>query len=124
MNFPRNKLGSSLSPSLMKGFAAAVLVLYTASAAFAAPTDEQLQERKVALEKKLAKQGFTVVVSPPFVIVGDESSKKASSRVSFVNWVIDLIEKDFFAKKPDKVIEIWLFRNEKTYRAGAKKYFD
>lgn len=124
MNFPRNELGASLSSSWMKWIAAAVLVLYTATTAFAAPSDEQLQERKVALDKKLAKQGFTIVVSPPFVIVGDESAKKVSSRVSFVNWVIDLIEKDFFAKKPDKVIEIWLFRNEKTYRAGAKKYFD
>jgi hypothetical protein len=108
----------------MKGLAAAVLVLYTANAAFAAPTREQLDARKSELEKKLAKQGFTVVVSPPFVVVGDESAKKVSSRVSFVNWVLDLIEKDFFAKKPDKVIEIWLFRNEKTYRAGAKKFFD
>lgn len=124
MNFPRNPAGVSLSSSLMNAFVAAVIVLYTASTAFAAPTDEQLQERKASLDKKLEKQGFTIVVSPPFVIVGDESAKKVASRVNFVNWVIDLIEKDFFAKKPDKVIEIWLFRNEKTYRAGAKKFFD
>ncbi len=124
MNFPRNPLGVGLSPSWMKGLAAAVIVLYTSVAAFAAPTREQLEERKAALDKKLAKQGFTVVVSPPFVVIGDESAKKVSSRVNFVNWVIELIEKDFFAKQPDKVIEIWLFRNEKTYRAGAKKYFN
>lgn len=108
----------------MKGLLAAALVLVTATHAYAAPTQEQLEERKAALDKKLAKQGFIVVVSPPFVVIGDESAKKVSSRVSFVNWVIDLIEKDFFSKQPDKVIEIWLFRNEKTYRAGAKKYFN
>jgi len=107
----------------MKGVLVAALVLITATA-HAAPTKEQLEERKVALDKKLAKQGFTVVVSPPFVVVGDESVKKVSSRVNFVNWVIELIEKDYFSKQPDKVIEIWLFRNEKTYRAGAKKYFN
>ena len=124
MNFPRNPLGVSLSSLVMKGLAVAVIVLYTTTAAFAAPSQEQLEERKATLDKKLAKQGFTVVVSPPFVIVGDESAAKVASRVNFVNWVIELIEKDFFAKQPDKVIEIWLFRNEKTYRAGAKKYFD
>ncbi len=124
MNFPRNPLGASLSFSVMKGLVAAVIVLYTSTAAFAAPTQEQLEERKAALDKKLARQGFTVVVSPPFVVIGDESAKKVSSRVSFVNWVIELIEKDYFSKQPDKVIEIWLFRNEKTYRAGAKKFFD
>ncbi len=107
----------------MKALVAAALVLCT-TAAHAAPTQAQLEERKAALDKKLARQGFIVVVSPPFVVVGDESAKKVSSRVNFVNWVIELIEKDFFAKQPDKVIEIWLFRNEKTYRAGAKKYFD
>lgn len=123
MNVPRNPLGVSLSPSVMKGLAAAVIVLYTTTGAFAAPTQEQLEERRASLEKKLAKQGFTIVVSPPFVVIGDESAKKVSSRVSFVNWVIELIEKDYFAKQPDKVIEIWLFRNEKTYRAGAKKFF-
>lgn len=107
----------------MKALVTAALVLCT-TAAHAAPTQAQLEERKAALDKKLARQGFIVVVSPPFVVVGDESAKKVSSRVNFVNWVIELIEKDFFAKQPDKVIEIWLFRNEKTYRAGAKKYFD
>jgi hypothetical protein len=124
MNIPRNPLGVSLSPSVMKGLLAAVIGLYTTTAAFAAPTREQLEERKAALDKKLARQGYTIVVSPPFVVIGDESAKKVSSRVSFVNWVIELIEKDFFAKQPDKVIEIWLFRNEKTYRAGAKKFFN
>lgn len=108
----------------MKALVAAALVLCTTAAAHAAPTQTQLEERKAALDKKLEKQGFIVVVSPPFVVIGDESAKKVSSRVNFVNWVIELIEKDFFAKQPDKVIEIWLFRNEKTYRAGAKKYFD
>ncbi len=124
MNIPCNTLGVLLSPSLMKGLAAVVIGLYTSTAAVAAPSREQLEERKASLEKKLDKQGYTIVVSPPFVVIGDEGAKKVSSRVSFVTWVIDLIEKDFFAKQPDKVIEIWLFRNEKTYRAGAKKFFD
>lgn len=108
----------------MKGLVTAFLLAATVTAAHAAPTQEQLDERKSALDKKLARQGFTVVVSPPFVVIGDEGAKRVASRVNFVNWVLDLIEKDFFAKKPDKVIEIWLFRNEKTYRAGAKKFFD
>jgi len=107
----------------MKGLLAAAVLLATTTA-MAAPTRKQLEERKAALESKLEGKGFKVVISEPFVVIGDESPKKLDSRVSFVNWVIDLIEKDFFAKRPDKVIEVWLFRNEKTYRAGAKKYFD
>ena len=35
-----------------------------------------------------------------------------------------MMEKDFFAKRPEKLIEVWLFKNEKSFRAGAKKFFN
>ncbi len=103
--------------------AAACLSLAT-SAALAAPTREQLDTRASELRKELEGKGFTVVVEAPFVIVGDESPKKVQSRVNFVDWVVKLIEKDYFDKQPDKILVIWLFRNITTYKAGAKKFFD
>ncbi len=92
--------------------------------AAAGPSKEQLAARKAELEKKLADQGYTIVVEAPFVVIGDESPKKVQSRASFVRWIVKLIEKDYFAKQPDKIIDIWLFRNKTTYRRGAKKFFD
>jgi hypothetical protein len=102
----------------------AVLALLVATTAAAAPTKEALAAHATSLEQKLDRQGFKVLVEAPFVIVGDESLAKVKSRASFVRWVVRLIEQDYFGKQPDKIIEIWLFRNEKTYRAGAKKFFD
>lgn len=91
----------------------------------AEPTKAELDARKDELVKKLAGQGFTVVVEAPFVVVGDESAQQVKGRASgFLRWVAGLLEKDFFTKRPDKIIEVWLFKNEKTYRKGAKKYFD
>lgn len=90
----------------------------------AAPTKTELAERAAALQDKLRGRGFTVLVEAPFVVIGDESPKKVRSRAAFLRWVVRLIEQDFFAKQPDKIIEVWLFRNLKTYRTGAKKYFD
>jgi len=90
----------------------------------AAPAKEALEERVEALEKKLAGQGYTVMIEGPFVVVGDESPARVKQRASFMRWVLRLIEQDFFKQQPDKVIEVWLFRNEKTYRRGAKKFFD
>ncbi len=101
-----------------------VALAMTAPAAIAAPSKEELVERKQALEKKLAGKGYTVVVEAPFVVIGDEPAAKVRSRAHFVRWVVRLIEQDFFAKQPDKLIEIWLFKNERTYRRGAKLYFD
>lgn len=92
--------------------------------ASAAPTREELDTRAGELRKQLEGKGFTVVVEGAFVIVGDESPKKVQSRVNFVDWVVKLIEKDYFDKQPDKILVIWLFRNITTYKAGAKKFFD
>ncbi len=102
---------------------ACLSVLVSATAA-AEPKAEALAERKAALEKKLGK-GFTVVVEPPFVVVGDEGPARVKQRATgFLRWTVTLIEKDFFTKRPEKLIEVWLFKNEKTYRKGAKQFFD
>jgi hypothetical protein len=92
--------------------------------AVAAPTQEQLAARAAQLEKQLSGQGYTVVVEAPFVVIGDESPKRVKQRAAFVHWIVALIEKDYFAKQPDKIIDIWLFRNQQTYRKGAKKFWD
>jgi hypothetical protein len=95
------------------------------SLAAAAPTEDELKARKDELEKKLKGQGFTVVVEAPFVVVGDEGPAAVKKRASgFMHWAVKLLEKDYFTKQPDKLIEVWLFGNERTYRAGAKKYFN
>ncbi|MDB4960690.1 MAG: glycogen branching enzyme [Myxococcales bacterium] len=105
-------------------FLAAACLIASVSTATASPRKEDLEARVAALETKLEGQGYTVMIEGPFVVIGDESPKRVRSRASFMRWVRDLIEKDFFAKQPAKVIEVWLFRNEKTYRKGAKKFFD
>jgi hypothetical protein len=94
-------------------------------AAAAEPTEDELKARKADLEKKLKGQGFTVVIEAPFVVVGDEGQVAVKNRAQgFLRWTVKLLEKDYFTKRPDKIIEVWLFGNEKTYRAGAKKYFN
>jgi hypothetical protein len=102
-----------------------VIACLSASALAAAePSADQLKTRQGELQKKLAGAGFTVVVNAPFVVVTDEPGAALARRLNFINWTTRLIEKDFFAKRPDKLIEIWLFKNEATYRKGAKKYFN
>ena len=38
--------------------------------------------------------------------------------------VYEDLGEDYFTKRPDKLIEVWLFRNEKSFRKGAKKFFN
>lgn len=102
----------------------ACLTLFLASPALAEPTEAELKTRKTELDKRLAGDKLTVVVSAPFVVITDEPGTALTRRVNFIKWTTGLIEKDFFTKRPSKLIEIWLFKNESTYRKGAKKYFN
>lgn len=101
------------------------LALAPASAEGVEPQRQRLELHRQALAKRLAGEGFTVVVEPPFVVVGDESPAKVRARASgFLRWTITLLEKDWFDKQPEQIIEVWLFKNERTYRRGAKRFFD
>lgn len=104
-------------------FACAWLVA-TISPAAAAPATQDLDARAAALQTRLRGQGYTVMVEGSFVVIGDEAPDRVRSRARFIEWVVELIEKDYFEQQPSKIIEVWLFRNEKTYRKGAKKFFD
>ena len=66
-----------------------------------------------------------MLVEPPFVVsVIRRAQEVKRITTGFLRSKIALLEKDFFAKRPDKLLEVWLFRNEKSFRTGAKKFFD
>ena len=105
--------------------AAAAVLLFHLAPAHAEPTQKELEARAAELEKKLKGQGYTVLVEAPFVVIGDSPAKEVKRiTTGFFRQKVSLLEKDFFTKRPDKLLEVWLFRNEKSFRAGAKKFFD
>ena len=101
--------------------ATAVLLSQTA---YAEPTQKELEAHASALEKKLDGQGYTILVEPPFVVIGDYAAKDVKrTTTGFLREKLALLEKDFFTKRPDKLLEVWLFKNERSFRKGAKKFF-
>lgn len=102
----------------------ASLLALVATAAAAPPSPVELEARAASLRDKYSKDGFTVLVEGPFVVVGDDAPARVKKHATgILRWAIDKLETDFFDARPGKVIEIWLFRNERTYRRGARKYF-
>lgn len=101
--------------------AAAVLLSQTA---YAEPTQKELEAHAKDLEKKLDGQGYTILVEPPFVVIGDYAAKDVKrTTTGFLRDKLALLEKDFFTKRPEKLLEVWLFKNERSFRKGAKKFF-
>lgn len=103
----------------------AIALVLLVGAAHAEPTQKELEQRAAELTKQLAGQHFTVTVSAPFVVVGDGGEREVKRIANgFLHDKILMMEKDFFAKRPAKLLEVWLFHDERSFRRGAKKYFN
>jgi hypothetical protein len=97
----------------------------TAHLAAAEPTADELDARAKALTDKLDGKVYSVLVEAPFVVIGDLGAKETKRLAAgFLRSKVQLLEKDFFDKRPDKLIEVWLFKNERSFRKGAKKFFN
>lgn len=74
--------------------------------------------------KPLLKRDMTVVIEPPFVVVGDEPPDRVAERATTtVRWAVKRLKQDFFAKDPEKILTIWLFRGAQSYDEYTRTYF-
>jgi len=96
----------------------------TASAPPAAFTPADYDRHVAALRKIVPSSDFTVVVEPPFVVVGDEPADVVRRRSEqTVRWAVRRLRKQFFAKDPNEILTIWLFKDKASYLAHAKALF-
>ena len=83
-----------------------------------------VNELKTRIEDKLQSNEFSIVIQRPFVVVGDESEATVRQRSEdTVKWAVDRLKQDFFTKDPNEILEVWLFRDEKSYRKNARLMF-
>ncbi|HEU0030590.1 MAG TPA: DUF1570 domain-containing protein [Kofleriaceae bacterium] len=86
-------------------------------------TNAQYTEHIAALRKRLAAKGLgklSIRVEDPFVVVGDGTPAELERSASTVRWAADQLEANFFAKRPTKLLDIYLFTTEASYNAGVK----
>ncbi len=76
------------------------------------------------LKRKMPAEGFTIVVEKPFVVIGDESAAAVRRRAEgTVKWAVDRLKEAYFAKDPDEILDIWLFKDDASYRDHAQEIF-
>ncbi len=74
--------------------------------------------------KPMLRDDFTVVVEPPFVVVGDEAPDRVRERAATtVRWAVEKLKKDFFTKDPEKILTVWLFRGKARYDEYSRTWF-
>ncbi|HYY97866.1 MAG TPA: hypothetical protein VE642_04700, partial [Pyrinomonadaceae bacterium] len=82
----------------------------------AARTARDYEAHVAGLRRRLPSRDFSIVVEPPFVVVGDggRSAVEASARDT-VKWAVDLLKRDYFTKDPAEIIDVWLFKDADSY---------
>jgi len=74
--------------------------------------------------KKRVPPGFTIVIEPPFVVIGDEPPASVRARAQHtVRWAVDHLKQDFFTREPAEILDIWLFRNAGSYESHSRTLF-
>ena len=77
------------------------------------------------LKRKVPAKGFTVVIQPPFVVIGDESPAMVGRRAEgTVKWAVDKLKQAYFTKDPTRILDIWLFKDPASYRKHCKSIFN
>lgn len=86
-------------------------------------TPADFAQHVMKLKPKLGfSKGLSVVIEPPFVVIGDEPIQKVRSRAAgTVRWATQKLKQDYFKLDPEEILDIWLFKGNASYRKGARQ---
>jgi hypothetical protein len=107
---------------MLGGVRAALLALCACTAASAsAPPKPDYAGHIQALRARLAKTlgPVSIRIEEPFVVIGDAGDDALAQDAQTVRWAVAHLEKDFFAARPTKILDIYLFRAADTYESGV-----
>ena len=86
-------------------------------------TNADYAQHIIKLKPNVPKD-FTIVLQRPFVVIGDERPGIVRYRAErTVKWFADRICRLYFKKDPPKIYDIWLFKDNKSYRKNALELF-
>jgi hypothetical protein len=67
--------------------------------------------------RRTLPRGYTVVVEPPFVVVGNVGPAEVRRYAEeTVGWAVRKLRQDFFPADPKRILDVWLLKDEQSYR--------
>lgn len=88
------------------------------------PTGADYAQHIMNLQASLPREQFTIVLQHPFVVIGDESPDVVHQRsAGTVKWATDRLKKQYFSKDPDRILNVWLFKDKTSYENNAVRLF-
>jgi len=88
-------------------------------------TKEQFDKHIVELKNKLPSSDFSIVVEPPFVVIGDEPADVVKEHAEeTIKWAVEKLKQDYFTKDPIDILDVWLFKDAASYEKYARSIFN
>lgn len=83
---------------------------------------ETYEDHVKKLKNNLPNASFHVVIQKPFVVIGDMPLSVLEKRwaLGTVKWTVDNLKKSFFEKDPDRILDIWLFKDKNSYQKHTR----
>jgi hypothetical protein len=73
----------------------------------------------MVLRRDLPRQ-FTVVVEPPFVVLGNGRAAEVHRLAKeTVGWAVRRLRQDFFTRDPTRILDVWLLDDDNSYQAKS-----
>lgn len=87
-------------------------------------TSADYDKHVAVLKHRLPPGDFSIIVQPPFVVIGDESEARIRQRSQdTVKWAVDRLKQNFFKRDPQQILDIYLFKDETSYNQNARLLF-
>ena len=87
-------------------------------------TDADFARHVEQLKKALPSSDFTVIIQPPFVVIGDESPVSVKEHAEkTIKWAVDKLKQDYFSQDPKQILDIWLFKDSASYEKNTFTLF-
>lgn len=88
-------------------------------------TPANYAQHVMVLKKTIAGKHFSLVIEPPFVVVGDEEPEAVRAyAIRTVRWAASKLKQSYFKKDPDTIITIWLFKDKESYEKNTLALFN
>ena len=76
------------------------------------------------VKRRISAKEFTIIIEAPFVVIGDGTPAAVRSEAKTVRWAVEKLKQDYFEKDPVEILDIWLFKDEASYRKHAWDLFN
>lgn len=104
--------------------AALVPVLHLVSDRPGSFSEREYADHVANLKQRLPSDQFHILVEPPFVIISDASPEQTQlGGARTVRWATRSLKQAFFAKDPEQILDIWLFKDKQSYELHNLRLF-